>query len=314
MGNMHNVIVTGATGFVGRRLIDELDNRFGDTCHSIALGSQDVDLTDQRATFDWFADKAKSFECDHIIHLAALYKPGDWSVKNPATQFFVNMAVNINVMEAWRRYYPKAKLTSTISSSVYPDHDNAHPETDAFGVEPEDGIFAYAFTKKAQLQGQRAYGIEEGLSSTSAVLPTVYGPGNSFAEDGPVVNALIGRFSRAVTDGKDAVEIWGSGRQQREFLYVDDAVDGILAAALGAKSPLLNLGSGKPDTILELAYMIAEEVDFKGEITTNSQKFEGAIIRAMDVSLIRSELGWTASTSTREGIRKTVDWYNKNEA
>jgi len=103
---MKSVIVTGATGFLGRALVETIRGRFGPECRVVALGSREVDLANRAATFDWFERNHWSGECDHIIHLAALYKAGDWPVLHPATQFHVNMAININLLEAWRRFFP----------------------------------------------------------------------------------------------------------------------------------------------------------------------------------------------------------------
>src|SRR5262249_50634364 len=153
--------------------VDAIRRRLGTNCDVVALGSNAVDLSRKDETFDWFEKIRRIFDCDHVIHLAALYKAGDWPVKHQATQFYVNMSININLLEAWRTFFPKAKMTSILSYCMYPSHSNAHPETEVYGTEPEDYLFAYAFTKKAQLIGQRAYAREHGLCSTSVILPTV---------------------------------------------------------------------------------------------------------------------------------------------
>src|ERR1700677_1648361 len=231
---MKNVIVTGASGFIGRTLVDTIRRRFGSGCAAPPPSSSEVDLADRAAAFDWFGRARSSLECDHIIHLAALYKAGDWPVRHPATQFHVNLGININLLEAWRSFFPRAKLTSILSYCMYPSHPDPHPETELYGTEPEDYLFAYAFTKKAMLIGQRAYRVEHGLTCTSVILPTVYGPGDSFAENSHVIGALIGKFVRAARDRSPAVEVWGDGTQEREFLFVEDAADGIIAAAIGS--------------------------------------------------------------------------------
>jgi len=306
---MRNVIVTGATGFVGTILVEAIRRRFGTDCEVIALGSAQADLSRRDATFEWFEHTQWTFDCDHIIHLAALYKAGDWPVKHQATQFYVNMSINVNLLEAWRRFFRKAKLTSILSYCMYPSHSEPHPEAEVYGTEPEDYLFAYAFTKKAMLIGQKAYAREHGLVSTSLILPTVYGPGDSFAENSHVVGALIGKFVRAVRDGAPTVEVWGDGLQEREFLYVEDAADGIIAAALGSNHDVLNLGTGTAYSVGHIARIIQAAAGFKGEIVFNMNRFVGVKRRVLDVSKMRDELGWAAPTTIDDGLARTTRWY-----
>jgi GDP-L-fucose synthase len=276
------------------------------------VGSRDVDLCDRDATFAWLEKLADTGEIDHVIHLAALYKAGDWPVHHPATQFHANMSINVNLLEAWARFVPGARFTSVVSYCMYPPKEAAHPESELFGTEPEDYLFAYAFTKKALLVGQRAYRQEYGLGCTSAVLPTIFGPGDSFAENSHVVGALIGKFVRAARNGAPEVEVWGSGEQRREFLFVEDAVDGILTVARRSKEPVLNLGTGKAHSVRELAETIRDAAGFEGSIRfQEKERFVGVKHRALDVSRMRAELGWVAQTGIREGIEATVLAYRQ---
>jgi GDP-L-fucose synthase len=193
---------------------------------------------------------------------------------------------------------------------MYPPKETPHPESELWGTEPEDYLFAYAFTKKALLVGQRAYRQEHGLECTSVVLPTIFGPGDSFAENSHVVGALIGKFVRAVRDGAPEVEVWGDGEQRREFLYVDDAVDGILAAARRSRADVLNLGTGHAHSVRELVEMIRDASGFTGEVRYETRdRFVGVRHRALDVSRAQSEIGWTARTGTKAGIEATVRSY-----
>jgi GDP-L-fucose synthase len=309
---MKKVIVTGATGFIGRTLVDAIGRRFGLGCDVIALGSKMADLSCKEETFSWFEKTRWTFDCDHIIHLATLYKAGDWPVKHQATQFHVNMSINVNVLEAWRTFFPDAKMTSILSYCMYPSHSEAHPESEVYGTEPEDYLFAYAFTKKAQLIGQRAYAREHGLRSTSVILPTVYGPGDSFAENSHVIGALIGKFVRAVQRGAAEVEVWGDGTQEREFLYVEDAADGIITAALNSNQDVLNLGTGIAHSVGHIANHIKSASGFERRIVYNMNRFVGVKRRVLDVSKMRDELGWTAPTSLEDGLMRTVRWYESS--
>jgi len=308
---MKNIIVTGATGFIGKALVRRLQEKISPNCHVIGMGSETVDLVNRSATFDWFEKLHWALECDHIFHLAALYKAGGWPVEHPATQFHVNMSINVNLLEAWARFFPKAKLTSVLSYCMYPPHDQPHPETELWGTEPEDYLFSYAMTKKALLVGQRAYRQEYDLNCTSVVLPTVYGPGDSFAENSHVMGALIGKFVRAARLGAEQVEVWGDGKQEREFLYVEDAVDGIVTAAKQSTVDVLNLGTGEAYSIGAIANLIQQAAEFPGKIQYNPTKFVGVKKRLLDVSRVRQEIGWHAATSLEQGIYNTVSWYQE---
>jgi GDP-L-fucose synthase len=308
---MKSVIVTGATGFLGRTLVSEIRGRFPD-CEVIAAGSADVDLADRGAVFEWMDRLSAGFDCEHLIHLAALYKAGDWPVHHPATQFHVNMSINVNTLEGWRRFFPKAKLTSILSYCMYPPREHPHPENELWGHEPEDYLFAYAMTKKALLVGQRAYRREHGLVSTSVVLPTVYGPGDSFEENAHVVGALVGKFVRAAKAGAPAVEVWGDGAQRREFLFVEDAADGVIQAALKSDLEAINLGAGEAQAVGDLAVQIRDLAGFRGRIDFNIDRFVGVRSRVLDISRAAEVLGWRPATPIGEGLRKTVDWYAAN--
>lgn len=306
---MKNVIVTGATGFIGQTLVRRLQQLVGAEGKIISLSSGVVDLANRGVVFDWFDRQHWAFDCEHIFHLAALYKAGGWPVEHPAIQFHVNMSINVNVLEAWARFFPKAKLTSILSYCMYPPHDQAHPEEELWGTEPEDYLFSYAFTKKAMLIGQRAYRQEYHLDCTSVILPTVYGPGDSFAENSHVMGALIGKFVRATKSGQSRVEVWGDGQQEREFLYVADAVDGMITAAQKSEVDVLNLGSGQAYSIQRIAEIIKEASGFTGTIQYNPSRFVGVQKRLLNVNRARQEIGWGAQTTIEQGIYDTVRWY-----
>ena len=311
---MKDVIVAGGTGFIGRALAARLRGLVEPGRQVIAVGSKDVDLTHSEATFRWAEHQARSLDVSHVFHAAALYQAGGWPAKHPATQFFANMAINVNLLEAWKRCFPKARLTSVVSYCIYPDHDQPHPESELYGTEPEGYLYSFAFTKKGLLIGQRAYAQEFGLSAAGVVLPTLYGPGDNFTENSHVMGALLGKFWRAARGKEAAVEIWGDGAQEREFLYIDDAVDAVLLAAQRATSPYLNFGTGEAVRVRDIAELIRADSKFGGELRYLPQKFSGARRRVLATDLARGELGWAPRTSLAEGVRRTLAFLDRNPA
>lgn len=312
MDSMKNILIFGGTGFIGKALTNSICNSIPANGKIISLGSMDLDLTNRSATFDWFDRMHWSFECDHIFHLAALYKAGGWPISHPATQFHVNMSINVNLLEAWIRFFPKAKLTSALSYCMYPPHERPHPETELWGTEPEDYLYSYAITKKALLVGHKAYTQEYGGRCTAVILPTVYGPGDSFAIDSHVMGALIGKFVRAQINNKSTVEVWGDGNQEREFIYIDDAIDGITTVAANTEELVHNLGTGRTYSIKKIASIIKEISGFQGDIIFNTNRFVGVSKRSLDCQLIKKNLGWEARTSIYDGIKQTIQWYMKS--
>jgi GDP-L-fucose synthase len=309
---MKNVIVTGGTGFIGRRLTQVLNERLGSNASVLPVGSKEVDLTDRAATFDWFGRTAGEFDCDHIFHMAAVYRAGGWPVEHPATQFFANASINVNLLWAWSRFFPQAKLTSALSYCMYPPHDRPHAESELWGTEPESYLYSYAMTKKALLVGHKACAQEYGTRCTSVVLPTVYGPGGGFEEDSHVMGALIGKFVRARRNEHPFVEVWGDGTQEREFIFIDDAVDGIIAAAERSEALVQNLGTGRTHSVREIAETIRHVSRYHGEIRYRPDRFVGVSKRSLDIGLVHGSLGWEARTSLHQGIEASVRWYEES--
>jgi GDP-L-fucose synthase len=307
---MKSVIVTGGTGFIGSALGERLRQLVPQGEKVFAIGSRDVDLVSREDALKWFERIHRVNEVTHIFHLAAVYKAGGWPATHPGTQFQANMGINLSVLDGWRRFFPQARLTSVVSYCMYPDHDRPHPESELWGTEPEPYLFAYAFTKKALLVGQKAYCQEYGLDAVALVLPTVYGPRDDFSEMSHVMGALIGKFVRATVSGASAVEVWGTGAQEREFIHVQDVVDGIVRVSERAGfTDTLNLGTGRCERIDVLARTIAAQAGFRGEIVFNPNRFVGALRRGLDSSRIRKEFGWEPTVSLTDGIASAVSWY-----
>ena len=304
---MNDILITGGTGFIGKNLVKELKHRYPSS-NIIYPSSKELDLTNFKETFDFFKKNSKKFNITNVFHLAALYKAGGWPMKHPATQLFVNQSINTNFFENVKLFLPQCKVVSSVSYCIYPDHDKPHPESEAYGTEPEDYLFAYGFTKKGILIANRAYRQEFSLNCVSAVLPTVYGPGDSIKEDSHVMGALIGKFVRAKSNNLSEVEIWGDGNQHREFIYVMDVVDALIYLSINkTKKDLYNIGMGKSNSIKEIAEIISKLTSYDGDIVYNTNKFTGAKFRVMDSSRILNEFNWSSKYSIYDGVLETIN-------
>jgi len=305
---MKDILVTGANGFIGKALVENLKNRYPNS-KIFSPNSNELNLANYAEVNNYFERISWSNTITHIFHIAALYKAGGWPVDHPATQFYVNMAININFFENCKKYFSQSKVTSVLSYCIYPDHDKPHPESEVFFSEPEDYLYAYAFTKKAIIIANRAYKQEFGMSLTSVVLPTVYGPGDSVAENSHVMGALIGKFINAKKNGIESVEIWGDGYQEREFLFINDATDGIIEASLNSNELFLNLGTNECHKIKDVAELIINKLNYSGTINYNTTRFTGAKKRLMDSTKLNQILKWKPSVSMKEGIETTINFY-----
>lgn len=297
-------IVTGGTGFIGQAVVAQLRARFGGRVPVKALGS-DCNLEDGTA-FGKFEALSKSFPGDNIIHLAARAPSGEWLASHPADGWYSNTLINAHLFEAARRFFPKAKVTTALSYSMYhPGHD-ARSESDVSLRLDDDNLSTYANVKTAVLAAQAAYARQYDMRCSSVVLPTVYGPDLRKTDFQQVVPSLCQKFIDASAGELDQVSLWGDGRQERDFLFIADAADGIIAAALGPQSEIINIGSGTYTSIRSLAKTIAELVGFDGSVKFDESRYAGPQRRWMNIGRANSLLNWRPSTAFRDGLDLTI--------
>lgn len=299
-----NVLVTGGSGFVGSAV----------TANLRALGvnpfiarSRDYDLR--------YSDRVQSLlnrtRPDLVIHLAANCGGIGYNQKNPATLFYDNAMMGLNIIEQCSQIgVEKLVLVGTVCA--YPKFTPApFKEDDLWTGYPEETNAPYGLAKKMMLVQAQAYRQQCGLNSIYLVPVNLFGPGDHFDLDtSHVIPALIRKCVEAKRDGREFIEVWGSGTASREFLYVDDCAEAILkAAALYNDDEPVNVGTGQEITIRELVGMIAQLTGFKGDIRWQTDRPDGQPRRCLDTSRARDRFGFEASTSLREGLRKTIEWY-----
>lgn len=299
------VVVTGGTGFLGQSVCARLAER---GCREIfSPRRRDYDLVREQDVERMYDD----FRPDVVLHLAAEVGGIGAHRENPGRFFYANMAMGLHMVEHARiRGIEKFVQVGTVCS--YPKFAQVpFTEEDLWSGYPEETNAPYAMAKKTLFVMLDAYRRKYGLKSSVVVPVNLYGPGDNFdLRTSHVAPALIRKCLEARDSGAKSITCWGTGNATREFLYVDDAADGILIAAEKIDDPFpINLGTGTETPIREFVTSIAEVTGFKGEIRWDADHPDGQARRCVDVTRARTYLGWEARVGLRDGLRRTVDWY-----
>ena len=302
------VAVTGGAGFLGRRVTALLERR---GCESVFVPrSRDYDLRERGAIDAMLADARP----DMVIHLAATVGGIGANAKNPATFFYDNAVMGIELIER-SRLYGLGKFVCVGTVCSYPKFAPVpFNERDLWNGYPEETNAPYGLAKKMLLAQLQAYRQQHGFEGIYLIPVNLYGPGDNFdPESSHVIPALIRKFVDARRRSDPGATAWGTGSASREFLYVDDAASAIVAAAERYDSPApLNIGASQEITIRDLVELIKELTGFKGEVIWDATKPDGQPRRKLDISAATSALGWTPRTPLREGLAETIRWWKAN--
>ena len=293
-------LVTGGGGFLGTRLVERLE---ADGHEPVVARSADYDLTSMADTARMFEDA----DAELVFHLAAEVGGIGANRANPGRYWFANLAMGLNVLEQARLHEtPKLVIVGTVCS--YPKFAAVpFTETDLWDGYPEETNAPYGVAKKSILIGAQGYRAQYGLDAIFLMPANLYGPGDNFdLETSHVIAALI----RKMVEADDEVVLWGDGSPTREFLYVDDCVDGLVLAAERYDGPEpVNLGSAHEISIRDLAELVADVTGYEGRIAWDTEKPNGQPRRSVDATRARQLFGFEARTPLREGIERTVAWY-----
>lgn len=303
-----SVMVTGGAGFLGRHVVVKLRDRGASKV--FVPRSVDYDLREKEAILRAL-DHARP---DLIIHLAAVVGGIGANRANPGRFFYDNAIMGIQLMEQ-ARLAGVEKFVTVGTVCAYPKHTPVPFREEAlWNGYPEETNAPYGLAKKMLLVQGQAYREQYGFNAIYLLPVNLYGPGDNFdPESSHVIPALIRKCIEANETGAPYIEAWGTGNASREFLYVEDAAEGIVLAAEGYDEPQpVNLGSGAEITIRELAGIIAELTGFNGEIRWDASKPDGQPRRQLDVSRATRLFGFRAKTDFREGLRRTIEWYQQN--
>jgi GDP-L-fucose synthase len=304
------ICVTGGAGFLGNRVVARLHET---GCSDVLIvRHRDCDLVRGDDVERLYRDAKPQI----VIHLAAVVGGIGANRENPGRFFYENIMMGAQLMEGARRHSIE-KFVQLGTVCAYPKFAQVpFKEDDLWTGYPEETNAPYGIAKKALLVQAQGYRDQYGLNAIYLLPVNLYGPGdNSNPASSHVIPALIKKCVDAIERGERTIEVWGTGKATREFLYVDDAAEGIVLATehYDGREPI-NLGSGEEISIRDLVGLIARETGFSGEVIWDATRPDGQPRRSLDVSRAAEALGFRARTAFIDGLRRTIDWYRKRTA
>lgn len=299
------IFVTGGNGFLGRALRKRLAAR---GAHNVlAPRSSELDLRDTAAMRKYLEQHRPEL----VIHGAAIVGGIGANRDHPGRFFYENAVMGLHLIEECRRL-GVGKIVVIGTVCAYPKFTPVpFREDDLWDGYPEETNAPYGLAKKMLLVQLQAYRKEYGFNGVFLLPANLYGPGDNFdLETSHVIPAMVRKFHEAAQRGDDVVTLWGDGTPTREFLYVDDAAEGILLAAERYEGGApVNLGSGEERSIAEIASLIAAKTGFHGRIVWDTTKPNGQPRRKLDTTAAERELGFRAATDFDAGLTRTIGWY-----
>ena len=310
MINLRNkkIIVTGGAGFLGKYVVKKLKER---NCKEIFVPIIDkYDLRDLSAIKRMYHDA----KADIVIHLAGVLGGIGANRENPATFFYDNLIMGIQLMEQ-ARLTGIEKFVALGTICAYPKFTPVpFKEENLWNGYPEETNAPYGLAKKMLLVQSQAYRQQYGFNSIFLLPVNLYGPWDNFdPKSSHVIPALIKKFYEAKINNEPEVVVWGTGKATREFFYVEDCAEAIVLATEKYDKPdPINIGAGFEITIKDLAERMKKLVGFEGTIVWDTSKPDGQPRRCLDTSKAEREFGFKAKTRFEEGLKKTIEWYKKN--
>jgi GDP-L-fucose synthase len=301
------ILVTGATGFLGKRVCRKLEargHRYVKTSRTLGL-----DLRDRNATLSFFERLRPA--C--VLNCAAFVGGIQFGYRYPVELFQNNLQMTLNLLEA-ARLSGAGRIVNPISNCAYPGKATFFKEEEFWDGALHESVMVYGFVRKAFWVGSWAYAKQYGQDVVNLILSNMYGPEDHFEEErSHALGALIMKIVEANARGLPEVVVWGSGKPVREWLYVDDGAEAMVRAMdiLKTGDPI-NIGVGRGISVLDLALMIKELVGYDGKLVLDPARPDGAAYKTVDGSRGREIFRWSPETDLREGIQNAISWYVSN--
>lgn len=303
---MNKVLVTGASGFLGKHLVKHLRAQGVEV---ISLSSKEADLRDCRSL-----DSISGADLDHIFHLAAWTQAGDFCAKRAGEQWIINQQLNTNVLSWWQKAAPQAKMVTFGTSVSYAvEHDLT--EEKYLDGQPYDKFYAYGMSKRMLLAGLQSLHKQFGINYIYAIPSTLYGPGYHMDDrQMHFIYDLIRKILRGKMYG-EPVTLWGDGEQRRELVYIDDFIANLLMLNSCASNDIFNIGGGEDYSIKDFARIICELTDYnESAIGFDTNQYVGARSKILSIDKFKATIGGEPlRTDLRTGIATTIEWFKENE-
>jgi len=301
------ILVTGGKGFVGSNLIKELEKQ---ELTYYSPSKSEYDLRKEEDVKKLF----NTYQPNIVIHLAGRVGGIGANKAKPGDFFYDNIMIGTLVLE-YARQSGTEKVVALAAGCGYPKFlPVPYSEEDFWKDLPDENSIGYSMAKKNLIIQSWTYKDQFGFDSTILLPANLYGPHDNFnLETSHVVPALIRKFIEARNNNSESVEVWGSGKATREFLYVEDAVKAIIDAISCKESGPFNLGTGKETSVKELVETISELVGFKGNIIWDSTRPDGQPKRFYNMDKFKDSFGYVPDTKLKDGLTKTIEWYESNK-
>lgn len=309
------IILTGGAGFLGRGVLEHLASRGVKRENIFIPRRKDFDLTTEAGVSRVYRDAFAGKKVDMVIHLAAEVGGIGANRANPGRYFYANMAMALHLIEQARvdgLVERGGTFVQVGTICAYPKFTPVpFKEEEIWNGYPEETNAPYGVAKKAAWQMLDAYRLQYGMNGVYVLPVNLYGPHDNFdPSSSHVIPALIRKCVEATNRGDKSIVCWGTGKASREFLYVDDAAEGIVRAAEVMVEPTpINLGASFEITIKDLVELIAKLSGFTGAIEWDATKPDGQPRRCLDTQRAQKLLGWKAKVSFEDGLKRTIGWY-----
>lgn len=307
----NKILVTGAFGFLGSAVCNEVKKN--ENYELIPLGGRSDGDLNNRQYCEYILNK---YTPDTVVHLAARIGGIQANQKNPGLFIYENLAMGVNLIDSCRQYGKLNKFVMVGTVCSYPKFTPVpFKESDIWNGYPEETNAPYGIAKKALIELLIAYRHQYGFNSSNLIPVNMYGPNDNFHPNiSHVIPATILKCQKAIDNKEPYIQIWGTGKASREFLYVQDSARAIVKSIEVDTGPdPINIGTGQETTIKDLAGIISNEMGYSGKIIFNDSFPDGQPRRCLDTSKAKDILSFEAETDLQNGIQKTVKWFNNNK-